>query len=102
MEYMWYIFLAVLLIVFAIALLLAGAFTAYFGSGRSRAIGGGLIGGGVAIGLIVFVMFWYDILFPHNMLLLDNVIIPGLIFIVSAALGALAAVGLFIFAIMKA
>lgn len=102
MDFMWYIFIAVLLLVFAIALILAGAFTAYFGSGRSRAIGGGLMGAGVAVGLIVIIMFWYDILFPHNMLLLDHIIIPGLIYLVAAGLGALAAVGLFIFAIMKA
>jgi hypothetical protein len=102
MDFMWFIFLAVLLIVFALALIAAGAFTAYFGSGRSRAIGGGLMGTGIAIGLIVLVMFWYDILFPHNMLLIDHIIVPGLIYIISALLGALAAVGLFIFAIMKA
>jgi hypothetical protein len=102
MDYMWFIFIAVLLISFAIVLLATGAFTAYFGSGRSRMIGAGLMGSGVVIGLLVLVMFWYNILFPKELMLIDEVIIPGIIFIVSAGLGALAAIGLFILAIMKA
>jgi hypothetical protein len=41
------------MLVFALASIVAGIFTAYFGSGKSRAVGAILI----IIGLIVFVIF---------------------------------------------
>ena len=46
-------FLSMLTLVFAIASIIAGIFTAYFGSGKSRAVGAILI----IIGLLVFVIF---------------------------------------------
>ena len=46
-------FLSMLMLVFAIASIIAGIFTAYFGSGKSRAVGAIL----VIIGLIVFIIF---------------------------------------------
>ena len=46
-------FLSMLMLVFAVASIIAGIFTAYFGSGKSRAVGAIL----VIIGLIVGVIF---------------------------------------------
>ena len=51
MEYMWDLFVSMLMLVFAIGAIIAGLFTAYFGSGKSRAIGGVLL----IIGLIFLV-----------------------------------------------
>lgn len=99
---MGYVFLAVLLLIFALTLFAAGVFTAYFGSGRSRAIGAGLTGGGVVIGLVVVLLFYFDILFPEEVWLWESVVLPAIIYLAAALVGALAAVGLFIFAIMKA
>jgi hypothetical protein len=48
-------FLTVLLLTFALFMLLAGAFTAYFGSGKSRTIGIVLL----VVGLIVGVLWVY-------------------------------------------
>src|SRR5436309_1031002 len=44
-------FLTILLLTFALFLLITGAFTAYFGSGKSRKIGVGLLIGGLVVGL---------------------------------------------------
>jgi hypothetical protein len=48
-------FLSMMVLVFGIASIIAGIFTAYFGSGRSRIVGAVLI----IIGLLVFVIFMW-------------------------------------------
>src|SRR3989442_1343444 len=48
----WMTFVTILLLTFALFLVITGAFTAYFGSGKSRKIGAGLLGGGIVIGLL--------------------------------------------------
>ena len=50
---MWDYLLSMLMLVFGLASIVAGIFTAYFGSGKSRAVGAILI----IIGLIVFILF---------------------------------------------
>jgi len=99
-------FLSMMTLVFAIASIIAGIFTAYFGSGRSRAVGGIL----VVIGLLVFVVFMYGagwlsgILGEPGMsfLVFKNTILQGIVAIVGAIVGAAIALGIFLLAIMKA
>jgi hypothetical protein len=89
------------MLVFAVASVIAGVFTAYFGSGKSRAVGGGLI----ILGLIVGVLFlgYANILpflgFPH---LFAERVVSGVVSVVGAIVGALIALGIFLLAIMKA
>jgi hypothetical protein len=52
---MW-AFLTVLILVFALFMLLAGIFTAYFGSGKSRMIGVALLVIGLVVGVLWVVM----------------------------------------------
>ena len=98
-------FLGMLMLVFALASIVAGIFTAYFGSGKSRAVGAILI----VIGLIVFVIFLYGagILSsfmgePTGLLNLKGSIVNGVVAVVGAIVGALIALGIFLMAIMKA
>jgi len=98
-------FLSMLTLVFAIASILAGIFTAYFGSGKSRAVGGIL----VIIGLLVFVVFLYGagllesfMGMPSGMLNFQDTIVQGIIAIIGALVGAAVALGIFLLAIMKA
>ncbi len=97
-------FLSMLTLVFAIASIIAGLFTAYFGSGRSRAVGGGLI----VIGLLVFVIFlWGAGLLSFmgkipDLLNFQDTIVQGIIAILGALVGAVIALGIFLLAIMKA
>lgn len=98
-------FLSMLTLIFAIASILAGIFTAYFGSGKSRTTGGLLIG----IGLLVFFIFLYGagILesftgVPQGILNFQCTIIQGVVAIVGAIVGAAASLGIFLLAIMKA
>jgi hypothetical protein len=95
-------FLSMLTLVFAIASIIAGIFTAYFGSGKSRAVGGILI----IIGLIVGIIFlWFAGLLtflgtaPYTF---AGVIVDGVVAVIGAIVGALIALGIFLLAIMKA
>lgn len=90
-----YGFLTILLLMFGLFLVLAGAFTAYFGSGKSRSIGVGLLVGGVVIGLLAG--YWYHIASAH----LGGLLWGTFLVLVAALLGALVAIGIFLVAIMK-
>ena len=98
-------FLSMLTLVFAIASIIAGIFTAYFGSGKSRAVGGILI----VIGLLVFIIFLYGANLlsgflgtPTGLLNFQDTILLGVVAIIGAIVGAAIALGIFLLAIMKA
>jgi len=95
------IFLTDLLLTFGLFSLLAGAFTAYFGSGKSRKIGVALIVLGLIVIVLVLAMFLYDLGVPHDAELWPDVVRPALVHIVGAALGAAVALVVFLVAIMK-
>lgn len=86
---------AILLLVFGLFLILAGIFTAYFGSGKSRTIGVGLLVGGVVVGLLT--LYWYHTATNGLTALIEE----SLLVIVAAVIGALAAIAIFLVAIMK-
>lgn len=95
-------FMSMLTLVFAIASIIAGIFTAWFGSGKSRAVGAILI----VIGLIVFVIFLWGAglatflgTAPINFV---GVVTNGIVAVIGAVVGALIALGIFLLAIMKA
>ncbi len=92
-------FLTVLIMVFGLFMLLAGIFTAYFGSGKSRMIGVVLL----VVGLVVGVVWGVLCLDSVDVLDVDlgKVIWDAFLFIVAGLIGALAAVGVFLVAIMK-
>ncbi len=91
-------FLVIFLLIFALFLILAGVFTAYFGSGKSRTIGVVLL----VVGLIVGVgMAYYYHLNPQNHISLTTVVWETFLVILGAGLGALAAIAIFLVAIMK-
>ena len=96
----WDLFVSMLLLVFAIGMLIAGIFTAYFGSGKSRAIGGVLF----IIGIIIAIVF-------YNYSTGDlwgveewgwETVKNGISAVIGAIIGALIALGVFLAGIMKA
>jgi hypothetical protein len=99
-------FLSMMVLVFGIASIIAGIFTAYFGSGKSRIVGGILI----VIGLLVFVIFmwgagWLEGMLgmpQEGILYFKNTILQGVVAILGAIVGAAIALGIFLMAIMKA
>jgi hypothetical protein len=94
----WEGFLTVLLLTFGLFMVLAGAFTAYFGSGKSRTIGVVLL----VIGLVVGILWVYLAGFTDSIVVdISDVIWTAFINILAAVIGALIAVGAFLLAIMK-
>jgi len=105
MEGLIQYFIGMLMLVFSISSIIAGIFTAYFGSGKSRAVGGILI----IIGLIVgFIFLWGAGLLssfmgvPSGFINIVGTIINGIVAVLGAIFGALIALGIFLLAIMKA
>jgi hypothetical protein len=96
----WYNFVAVLLLVFGLFLILAGVFTAYFGSGKSRTIGVALLVTGLVVGLLVG-YFYHTGTFGGGSGNLGSLIWESFLVIVAAVIGALVAIGIFLVAIMK-
>jgi len=93
-------FVTVLLLTFSLFLVITGAFTAYFGSGKSRKIGAGLLVSGLVVG-IVWTLGVGPYTFISNSVDLSEVIVQSIGVILSAAIGAAVAIGLFLLAIMK-
>jgi len=93
-------FVTVLLLTFSLFLVITGAFTAYFGSGKSRKIGAGLLVSGLVVG-IVWTLGVGPYTFISNSVDLSEVIVQSIGVILSGAIGAAVAIGLFLLAIMK-
>jgi len=93
-------FLTILLLVFALFLILAGIFTAYFGSGKSRTIGVLLLVGGLVVGVLVGWLYHAGTLGGANGQL-GALIFEAFLVMVAAVIGALVAIGIFLVAIMK-
>ncbi|HTW54895.1 MAG TPA: hypothetical protein VMG36_00365 [Thermoplasmata archaeon] len=94
-------FLAILLLVFSLFMILAGIFTAYFGSGKSRTVGVGLLAGGLVVGLLVGYLYHAGPLNSGHTGHLGALLWESFLVIVAAVIGALVAVGIFLVAIMK-
>lgn len=92
-------FLSIVLMVFALMMVLAGIFTAYFGSGKSRIIGIVLLVVGLVIGIL-----WAALAGMTTMIDIElgSVIWDAFLNILAGLIGILAAVGVFLLAIIKA
>ena len=103
----WWTFLTVLILVFSLMLVVTGVFTAYFGSGKSRGIGAGLLVVGFLIGFLYSIMASVDYNFMPIDAIAENVhladiIIEAFMYLLAAIIGALIALGVFLGSIMKA
>ena len=95
-------FLSMLTLVFAGASIVAGIFTAYFGSGKSRAVGAILIVIGLIVG-IIFLWFAGILGFMGDApISFAGVVVDSILAVIGAVVGALIALGIFLLAIMKA
>lgn len=98
LEFTWTVFLFVVLGLLALSLFVLGVLTAYFGSGKSRAVGIGLLVLGVAVGIIVVLATHY---YMPSVGLVKNVIEGTILYVVAAAVGAVLGLLVFLGAIMK-
>jgi hypothetical protein len=94
-------FLTILLLVFGLFLILAGIFTAYFGSGKSRTIGVVLLVVGLVVGILTGYLYHTGAFDGGASGQLGSLLWESFLVIVAAVIGALIAVGIFLVAIMK-
>jgi len=94
-------FLTIFLLVFALFMILAGVFTAYFGSGKSRTVGVGLLVAGIVVGLLSGYAYHAGWFGGGDKGELGALVWETFLVIVAAVIGALVAVGIFLVAIMK-
>jgi hypothetical protein len=96
-------FLTIVLLVFALCILIAGIFTAYFGAGKSRKIGAGLLVLGIVIGVLWIYLAGIGNIFPggDTNIPVAKVIIESIYVLVAALIGIVIALLLFLGAIMK-
>jgi hypothetical protein len=92
----WTEFVTILLLIFGLFMILAGAFTAYFGSGKSRSIGVGLLVLGIVVGILGVYLYHYAWNGHLTTLIWETFLV-----LIAAVLGALIAVAIFLVAIMK-
>ena len=98
----WYHFMiSMFLLVFALASIIAGIFTVYFGSGKSRAIGGIIIIIGLFVGFIFLWCLWLIPFLGDPPIGLCGSIIEGISAFIGGILGVLIALGIFLLALMK-
>ena len=89
------IFVAMLLLVLGLSLLVLGIFAAYFGSGKVRTFG-------IVLGVVVLV-FWLLTYFAKGVLdvSLSFVIYNGILYLVSAVVGVVIALLIFLAVLLK-
>jgi len=94
-------FFTILVFVFAFVMMVAGIFSGVFGSGKSRMMGAVLFVVGVIIALIwAYLVGWSDVSLFRDVAAWD-LVVDTFLKVLAVVIGALAAVGLFLVAVMK-
>jgi hypothetical protein len=91
----WDVFAAMILLILGLTLLILGIFAAYFGSGKVRAFGGVL---GV-VGVVIWIITYFARAGLH--VILSQVIYNGVVYILSAIIGAAVALLIFLAVLLK-
>ena len=94
-------FLTVAVIAFAIVMILAGLFVAYFGTGKSRSVGCILLIVGILVGGIWAYLCGYSDIETFKKVAMWDVFLRALVNLIGVLVGALIAVGIFLVAVMK-
>lgn len=100
MQDLWMIFTSIFVFAFGIFCLIFGGFTAYFGTGKSRNIGGALMLFGL-IGLIVVFWFTGTLGLASPIAWESDVVVEALVAVIAAIVGGGASMVIFLGAIMK-
>ena len=95
-------FVTVAILAFAIMMVLAGLFTAYFGSGKSRSAGFVMLVVGIAVGILwVFLCHGFGSDPIIEGVDVWNVFFNALIDLIGVLIGTIAAVAIFLVAVLK-
>ena len=101
MELISMSFLTLIVLAFALVILLAGVFSAFFGSGKSRAYGGVMAIIGLVVGVVWVYLTGFSDISPFYEVYTWDVIYNAILNLVGILIGALVAVGIFLVAVLK-
>lgn len=94
-------FVSLIIMVFAVVMVLAGAFSAYFGKGKNRAYGIII----VVVGLVVGIVYAYLLMDGPIDAIKDvsgwDVLYNAIVNLIAILIGALIAVGIFLVSVLK-
>ena len=94
-------FLTVAILAFALVMLLAGIFTAYFGTGKSRTIGFILLAAGIVIGVLWVYLAGFGGIDALKVCGFTDVVLQAILDFLAIMIGAMLAVAVFLVAVMK-
>ena len=97
----WMTFITIAVLAFALIMVLAGIFTAYFGTGKSRTVGFVLALIGLSVGVVWVYLTGFSDIAPFCDGYTWDAVREAIINLVGILVGALVAVGIFLYAVMK-
>lgn len=96
-----WMFLTVLVFVFALVMVIAGIFSAYFGTGKNRTYGIIITIVGLAVGIFWEWLTVFSGISPFCDMEVWTLMYDGLIYLIAILIGALIAVGIFLATVLK-
>ncbi len=94
-------FLTLIVLAFALVILLAGVFSAFFGSGKSRAYGGVMAVIGLVVGVAWVYLTGFSDISPFCEVYTWDLVYNAILNLVGVLIGALVAVGIFLVVVLK-
>lgn len=94
-------FLTLVVFTFALVMLVAGVFSAYFGSGKSRGYGGIMAIVGLVVGVVWAYLVGFSDISPFCDVPAWDTVYNAVIDLIGIVIGALVAVGIFLVVVLK-
>lgn len=94
-------FLTLVVFAFALVMLVAGIFSAFFGSGKSKAAGGAMAIIGLIVGIIWAYLVGFSDIEPFCSVATWDTVYNAIIALIGILIGALVAVGIFLVVVLK-
>jgi len=101
MEFEIWNFLTLIVLVFALVMVVAGIFSAYFGAGKNRAYGGVILAVGLIVGLLWIYLVVFSDIEPFCNVPAWDIVYSAIIDLLAVLIGALIAVGIFLVVVLK-
>jgi hypothetical protein len=94
-------FLTIVIFVFALVMMVAGIFSAYFGAGKNRAYGGVIFAVGLIVGVIWAYLVGFSEIEPFYSVPAWDAMYGAVIDLIAVLIGALIAIGIFLVVVLK-
>jgi hypothetical protein len=94
-------FLTIIIFVFALVMMIAGIFSAYFGAGKNRAYGGVIFVVGLIVGGVWAYLVGFSEIEPFYAVPAWDVMYDAIINLIAVLIGALIAIGIFLVVVLK-